>query len=72
MEKRIFKIKDQYIDKIIHGQKIHEYRLAEPKNQSLKINDKLILKSIEKDRYIIVRIKNINIYVFGNLKVISF
>jgi ASC-1-like (ASCH) protein len=41
------KIRDEFIDSIIHGKKKHEYRLGIPERKALEPGDQLVLTSIQ-------------------------
>ena len=58
-----FKIRDKYIANVRNGIKRHEYRLASPENQKIKVGDNLVLISNQnKKEYVRTTIKKLRYY----------
>jgi hypothetical protein len=58
MKNYYLKIRDKYIDEIILKNKIHEYRLATPERNEIKVGDTLVMISNQdKNRFVKVTVK---------------
>lgn len=63
MKSYYLKIRDKFINEIIHGSKRREYRLANEERQKIKVGDTLVLISNQnKRRFVKVTVKRIKTY----------
>ena len=63
MRTYLMKIKDKFINAIVSGQKIHEYRLNDNERRKIKCNDRIVLISKSNpSNYISVRVIKIETY----------
>lgn len=63
MKNYYLKIREKFIENILHGIKKHEYRLATPERRNIKVGDTLILISNQdENNYIKVTVKKVNIF----------